>query len=781
MRTIFRLSFIISIAVLTGSLALFTCNSNSRGDRAGTASERSGLQAEYVGRDACRDCHEMEHELFQNSDHDEAMDPATPETVMGDFNDVLFTNYGVTSRFFRAGDDFYVHTEGPGGVMQDYKISYTFGIRPLQQYLIEFPGGAYQCLPIAWDTRPEEEGGQRWFHLYPDERITHDDILFWTRTTQNWNYMCSECHSTNLRKNYDYETRTYHTVWSEIDVSCEACHGPGSVHVEWAERVEQGSSPDIYPDMGLVVRLKDTDNATWVFDPDSTTARRSVPRASDELIQMCARCHSRRAIVTEDYFHGGSLLETHWPSLLEEGLYFADGQIQDEVYVYGSYLQSKMYMAGVNCKDCHEPHSGKIYVDGNALCYRCHMAPAYGGRSHHFHDPADEGASCMECHMPERTYMVVDPRRDHSIRIPRPDLSDRLGTPNACNKCHDDQSNQWAADYLEEWYGEDLLNTKHYGETFWAARQSYPEALPELISLGKNKEVAPMVRATAISLLNNYADPSITNLIETTIRDKDALIRYATLEVAQNLNDQSAVNLIINRLDDDTKLVRIFAANALARFNLDNIPAGKKKLFEQRLNEYTASLMINADHPGTHLNFGNLHLNRGDLAKAEASYLEAIEIEPGLVTAYINLADLYRRTERDEEGEKILLSALEKYPDLAAVNYSLGLLKIRRGDQEGAMTYLQKAAALAPEVAQYSYVYGIGLNSRGEPEQALSFLESALENHPYNRDILYVLTTINIEQGNLEKAREYAVRLVGYYPDDQNYRQVIQYLENQGK
>ncbi len=778
MGRIFKLSFIVSVIFLFGSLALFTCRNNSGSEKRATVSERSDLNPEYIGRNSCKDCHEMEYDLFQHSDHDEAMDAATPETVLGDFNNVTFTNYGVTSRFFRSGDDFYVHTEGPGGVMQDYKISYTFGIRPLQQYLIAFPDGAYQCLPIAWDTRPESEGGQRWFHLYPDEKIAHDDILFWTRTTQNWNYMCSECHSTNLRKNYDYETKSYNTVWDEIDVSCESCHGPGSLHVEWANRVEQGSSPDIYPDMGLVVRLKDTDNATWVFDPDSTTARRSVPRKSDEVVQMCARCHSRRAVTTEDYYHGGSLLDTHWPSLLEEGLYFADGQIQDEVYVYGSFLQSKMYTAGVVCKDCHEPHSGKVYVDGNALCYRCHMAPAYGGRSHHFHDPADEGASCMECHMPERTYMVVDPRRDHSIRIPRPDLSDQLGTPNACNKCHDDESNQWAADFLEEWYGEDLLNTKHYGETFWAGRQSYPEALPELISLAREKSVAPMVRATAISLLNNYSDPSIINLVETTIQDKDPLIRYATLEVAQNISDQSAVNLIINCLDDTTKLVRIYASNALTRFNLDNIPSTKKRLYEKSLDEYTASLMINADHPGTHLNFGNLHLNQGNLEKAEASYLEAIEIEPGLVTAYINLADLYRRTGRDEEGENILQSALTKYPDLAAVNYSLGLLKIRRDNQEKAMTYLKKAAELAPEVAQYSYVYGIGLNSSGEPEKALAFLASALENHPYNRDILYVLTTINLEQQNLETAKAYAEKLVEYYPDDQNYRQVLQHLNN---
>lgn len=778
MKGIFRTVLITGLLFFVTSALLYTCKGDQGKKSPGPGAEE-GPTASYVGRESCKECHELQHELFHNSDHDLAMDIANEETVLGDFANSSFDHLGVTSRFFKKGEDYYVHTEGPGGVMQDYRISYTFGVRPLQQYLIEFPGGAYQCLPIAWDTRPEEDGGQRWFHLYGDERIPPDDILYWTRTTQNWNYMCSECHSTNLHKNYDYETKTYNTVWDEIDVSCEACHGPGSIHVDWAWKVEEGASPDIFPDMGLVVRLKDTDNATWVFDPDSTTARRSVPRKSDELVQMCARCHSRRSVITEEYYHGGSLLDTHWPSLLEENLYFADGQIEDEVYVYGSFLQSKMYKAGVVCKDCHEPHSGKVYVNGNALCYRCHMAPAYGGRDHHFHDPADKGASCVECHMHERTYMVVDPRRDHSIRIPRPDLSDKLGTPNACNQCHTDKTTEWATDYLREWYGQDLLDTPHYGETFWAGRQSYPEALPELIRLARNKDNAPMVRATAISLTGNYSDPSVMQLVGQTINDSDPLIRYSSLTVAQYAPDPSVVNMIINCLNDSTRLVRIMAANALARFDLENIPESKKKLYNDRLNEYVASLMINADHPGTHVNFGNLYLNQGALSKAESSYLEAIEIEPGLVTAYINLADLYRRTNRDTEGEEILRSALEKYPDLAAVNYSLGLLMIRKGDPEGAMAYLKAAAEAAPEVAQYSYVYGIGLNSEQKPGEAISFLEAALINHPYNRDILYALTTINMEQQHLDKARQYISKLVEYYPNDQNYRQVQQYLESQ--
>ncbi len=765
------------ILVLSAAL-LLNCQ---RREQSGDALNPAGtevLAAQYMGRETCKECHEKEYNLFQGSDHDMAMDTATEETVLGDFNDVSFTHFGVTSRFYRSDGKFMVHTEGPDGSLEDYQIDYVFGIRPLQQYLIKFPGGRYQCLPLCWDTRPSEEGGQRWFHVYNDERIPPDDVLHWTRVTQNWNYMCAECHSTNLHKNYSYSEKAYHTTWSEIDVSCEACHGPGSEHIDWAEKVEAGSSPDIYPDMGLVLRLKDTDNATWIFDPDSVTARRSVPRESDELVQMCGRCHARRAVATEDYYHGGSLLDTHWPSLLEEDLYFADGQILDEVYVYASFLQSKMYKAGVVCKDCHEPHSGQVYVQGNALCYRCHMATEYGSRKHHFHDPSKEGASCFECHMHERTYMVVDPRRDHSIRIPRPDLSDKLGTPNACNQCHTDKSTNWATRYLREWYGEDLLDQPHYGEAFWAGRQGYPEAQEELLRLGGDPEEPPMVRATAISLLGNYPNQASVALLKQTVNDPDPLIRYATMTVVQFAEAEFIRDLAVPRLTDTIKLVRLMAANSLTSVPREMIPVGSLEDLNAALEEYNTSLMINADHPSTHLNFGNLYLNTGNLEKAEASYKEAIALEPGLVGPYINLTDLYRRLNRDDEGEQVLRSALEKYPDLAAIHYSLGLLKVRQGENEEAMTYLKNATLHDPSDPHYSYVYAIGLNSQNQPLEALKVLEEALLRFPYDRNILYSLATISMENGKRENAREYAEKLAEYYPEDANYQQLLGMLSN---
>ncbi|UCG27980.1 MAG: tetratricopeptide repeat protein [Bacteroidales bacterium] len=734
---------------------------------------------EYAGRESCKRCHEKEYNLFTGSDHDQAMDTAMEGTVLGNFDNVSLTHFGVTSRFYRRDGKFFVETEGPEGKMEEFEVRYTFGIRPLQQYLIEFPGGALQCLPLCWDTRPAEDGGQRWFHIYHDERIPPGDLLFWTRITQNWNYMCAECHSTNLRKNFDYTTETYHTTWSEIDVSCEACHGPGSRHIDWAELVEQGRQPGIYPDMGLTVRVKDTDNATWVFDPDSVTARRSVPRHNNLLVEMCSRCHARRSTISENYFHGKSFLDTHWPSLLDEDLYFPDGQIRDEVYVYASFLQSKMFRAGVVCKDCHEPHSGKVFVLGNALCYRCHMAEKYGGREHHFHDPAREGASCFECHMPERTYMVIDPRRDHSIRVPRPDLSEKLGTPNACNKCHNDKSNQWAAEYLEEWYGKVLPGKEHYGEVFWAGRQQYPEAHEALRRISLDTAASAIVRATAVSLLGNYPGPETVNVLTNTVKDSDPLIRFATLSIIQIAGEDAIIDLALPLLQDSVKLVRMLSALALTHVPTQYLPRTSLKRWNNALGEYKDALMINADHPSTHVNLGNLYLNLGDFENAETSYKKAIEIEPGIMVSYINLADLYRRLNREEEGEQLLRNALDLHPELSAVQYALGLLLVRKNQNEEAMVHLKQAALLEPENPHYSYVYGIGLNSYGKPEEAVSFLETALSRHPYDRNILYSLSTINHEQGRTVKALEYAKRLIENYPDDPNYRQLNVFLQSQ--
>lgn len=398
------------------------------------------------------------------------MQKASGATVLGDFNAATFEHSGVTTTFSRSGDKFMVRTDGPDGALHDYEAAYTFGVYPLQQYLIAMPGGRYQALGIAWDSRPKDQGGQRWFHLYPDQKLAAGDRLHWTGRDQTWNYMCADCHSTDLRKNYDLSANAYSTTWSDIDVSCEACHGPGSRHVAWAET--RASAPALNEDQrkGLVAWLKATDQGRWEMNPATGIARRTEPRSSSAELEVCAGCHARRATIAPETGAGTAFLDAHLPALLEPGLYHADGQIDGEVFEYGSFLQSRMYHAGVTCTDCHAPHSLTLRAEGNALCSQCHLPAKFDVAEHHHHEPGSTGAQCVSCHMPAKTYMVVHERRDHSFRVPRPDLSATIGTPNTCNQCHADKTAAWAAQQVASWYPAGRQNRPHYGTALHAGR-----------------------------------------------------------------------------------------------------------------------------------------------------------------------------------------------------------------------------------------------------------------------------------------------------------------------
>ncbi len=308
------------------------------------------------------------------------MDHATDKSVLGDFSDATFDHYGVRSRFFRKDGKYLVETDGPDGKLATFEIKYTFGLDPLQQYLIEFPDGRLQALSIAWDSRPKDVGGQRWFHLYPDEEIKHGDILHWTKLNQNWNFMCAECHSTGVRKNYDAANDRFATSFAEISVGCEACHGQGSRHAAWARARQSwwpfGKSED--PKMGLLIWFDERRGISWPIRPATGNAVRSFPPATlRKEVETCGLCHARRGAFSEDWLPGRPLSDTHAVSPLARGLYHADGQMRDEVYNYGSFKQSKMFAAGVTCGDCHEPHGAKLRAPGDGACLQCHAADKY--------------------------------------------------------------------------------------------------------------------------------------------------------------------------------------------------------------------------------------------------------------------------------------------------------------------------------------------------------------------------------------------------------------------
>ena len=461
--------------------------------------------ATYVGGAACRGCHEKAFEAWQGSHHDLAMQAASDKTVLGNFDNAKLAYAGTTSTFFKRDGKFFVNTDGPDGKLADYELKYTFGVTPLQQYLIEFPDGRMQALSIAWDARPKGAGGQRWFHLYPGEKVTHKDPLHWTKPSQNWNFMCADCHSTNLRKGYDEAANRFKTTWSEMNVACEACHGPGSSHLAWAKKEGDWKRLDA-SGKGLAVALDERRGVSWAMNAETGNASRSRPRETAREIEVCARCHARRSQISDDYVHGRPMGDTLIVSPIENGLYWPDGQMRDEVYNHGSFAQSRMFAKGVTCSDCHDPHSLKLRAPGNGVCAQCHLPSKYDTPAHHHHQTGSKGAACAACHMPTTTYMVVDPRHDHSMRIPRPDLSVKLGTPNACTNCHADRKAQWAADAVQKWYGHTPGGYQAFGEAFAAALRQAPDARSQLMKIAGDATQPAIVRASALERLASDPD-----------------------------------------------------------------------------------------------------------------------------------------------------------------------------------------------------------------------------------------------------------------------------------
>ena len=715
------------------------------------------VNAEYVGRTACVMCHAEQEKLWKGSHHDLAMQHANDVTVLADFTNAKFTYAGITSTFYKKNNKFMVRTDGPDGRLHDYEIRYTFGVTPLQQYLVELDRGRLQALAIAWDARPESEGGQRWFHLYPDEQITHTDELHWTRTNFNWNVMCAECHSTNLKKNYDSATDTFKTGWSEIDVSCEACHGPSSNHVAWAKKESGWES--FNSNKGLSVQFDERKDVNWKINSKTGNAQRSAERTSEKEIEVCAQCHSRRSAISTDYSPGKPFLNHYMPRLLDEGMYFADGQIQDEVYVYGSFLQSKMYHAGVTCSDCHEPHSMQLRQQGNGVCLQCHAANRFDSGKHHFHKAESKGALCAECHMPPRNYMVVDPRHDHSFRIPRPDLSVELGTPNACNQCHADKDAAWALSQVKSWYGKSPSGYQQFAHALEAGREGKANAGQLLADQINNIETPDIARATAISSLSPYLDQSTFNVIQQGLIDEDAMVRMASIGALEGMQPAMLVQLVFPLLDDPVRSVRIEAARVLAPVPAGQLQGEQLSIYNKAENEYMQSQEANADRPEAQLNLGIFYLAKGDMDKAEAAYKKAIELEDVFVPAYINLADLYRMQEKEPDAYKLLLKAEDIAADNASVHYALGLLLIREQKSDEAIVELEAAARLMPENPRFIYVYAVALKSTGKTDDAIAQLQTAHDRFPDNVEILQALISFNREAGNEFAAQRYMKKL----------------------
>lgn len=757
LRPIFVLATLVVIALTSATLA------------------QAANDPAYVGTVTCAGCHADEYTAWQGSHHDYSMRHATPESVIGDFDNAEITVHGVTSRFYTRDGKYYVTTDGPDGTLKEFEIGYTFGIEPLQQYLIAFPDGRLQALGLAWDARPAAEGGQRWYHLYPDEPMKAGDVLHWTGIQQNWNYQCADCHSTNLVKGYDAEADTFDTTWAEVNVGCEACHGPGKDHVAWAARDEEQRAA--LPDKGLAVLFHDRKGVAWPIDPETGLAGRLGGPITRTEIESCAACHSRRGLIAEGRESDPVFLNHHMPAFLTDGLYFADGQIHDEVFVWGSYTQSKMHEVGVTCSDCHDPHSQKLKASGSNVCAQCHLPTKFAVTEHHGHPQDSSGADCLGCHMPDRTYMGVDDRRDHSMRIPRPDWSLTYGTPNACTQCHEDQDDAWAAAAFTEMFPNVDDPFQHWVGAFHQAREGLPQAEVSLLTVYGKEGTPDLARATAILELRSYLSPLSGQVIERALHDDSPLVRLAALRAIEPFPPANRFPLAGHLLNDPVLAVRSEAARMLAGSPRNQLDVPARGALQRAMQDYFAVQQLNADRPESGFNLGNLSLDAGNATQAERYYRLSLKRDDSFTGSWLNLSELYRNEGMASESKALLEEGLGKNPEAADLHHALGLAYVREGSNDEALASLKSAAELAPEAVRYGYVYGVALNSTGQAEAAVEALKAVHERHPNSRDVLFALATIERDRGNPEAAIGWTRDMLRLNPGDQQADQLLRQLE----
>ena len=703
--------------------------------------------ATYIGDKACVSCHAKEVKEWKGSDHELAMQIADENTVQADFNNTTFTYNGMISTFFKKNEKFMVRTEGADGQLHTYEIAYTFGVYPLQQYMINFPNGKIQVLDPTWDTRSKEEGGQRWYHIHKDENVSAGDPLHWTGPNMNWNYMCADCHSTNLKKNYDEKSRSYHTTFDSINVSCEACHGPASKHIDWSK-----TETNTMKNRGFQLSLK-YKKGKW--DTNSTSHKTVL---TDKEVEVCAKCHSRRSQLDDDFMPGDKFSDHYLAVLLEENLYFPDGKIQDEVYVYDSFLQSKMYEKGVTCTDCHNPHTLKRRAVGDKVCSQCHKEEKYTAAAHHKHQVGSTGSSCIGCHMPARLYMGVDSRNDHSFRVPRPDVSVEMKeVPNACTLCHTDKEALWAADAMKKWYGKIPVGKQNFAHDLQALRTNDKDAPKSLYRILTS--TAPTIaKATASTYLGAYPSRQTYMTTLQMLRRSDAMTRRAGLIALESFPPKIRIKETFKMLHDPVKIVRMEAARQLASFPKGQMTESQKKLLKNGLDEYEMSLHFTAERPESQLSLGLFYSTLKMPEKAEKAYKEALYLQSQFVPAYINYSNFLMQEGKFKKAFEILTKGIQKVPEVGILYHALGLWYVRNKESNKANNALKRAMELDKNNARFAYVYAISVG-KNNPKNAIDILEEVYLKHKGDLQIVSGLIYYYKQVGDTDKRTFYEKRL----------------------
>ena len=712
----------------------------------GASEDYTPQESTYVGSSSCKSCHAQAYDDWKLSDHFLAMQPANDSSVLGDFNNTTFIADGVTNTFFKKDGKFFINTQGDDGQNHDYEVLYTFGYFPLQQYLIAFPGGRMQSARVSWDSRDK-----KWFHQYAGQKVHYDDWLHWTGNSQNWNTMCASCHSTDLQKNYDFTTDTYNTTWKEINVSCESCHGPGSSHIDY-------------------VNSKQYQKGNRIANSGLWYGRDTV---SQLQLNTCAACHARKSDVAADVLHTEEVMDDLIPQVIQNEMYFADGQIKEEDYEYGSFTQSKMFHNNVRCTNCHNPHSGKLRLTGNNLCLQCHK-PAYATEAHHFHKEGTEGSLCINCHMVTRTYMGVDHRRDHSFRVPRPDQSVQYGTPNACINCHKDETSTWAANAVKKWYGPE--RKYHFSDDLVPGSLLDDQSEKHLLKLLGDTTQPEIARATSAFYLGSIQTRTSIDALLQALGDHKALVRYHALRSLENFPPELWQQKAYLSLSDKVRAVRVAAADLLHRLPAESIPATYKEAYTKADAENISFLMNQTDFSVGNVMLADYKMQGGALQEAITFYKRGLAKDSLMNYARLNLAAAFNTIGQNQEALKTLQDASLIDPFNDQVFYNLGLLYYEMEDIPSALLNFKKAGQLGSLSPGLYYNYGLALQQQGKIKEAESILLKGYTLNPQATNINYALAFFYIQQKLPLKARKHAEVLYSQDPQNPDYQEMFRNL-----
>ena len=548
----------------------------------------------------------------------------------------------------------------------DHRVRYTFGHDPLQQFLIDLGEDRLQVAPFAFDTRPADEGGQQWIHLEAEFGNQRESRFQWHQPLQNWNGMCADCHSRGLTRNYSPAENRFETQFDAVNVDCQSCHVVTKDHGQAPAQSEQAQGQ-------------------WVRAAGAPIAHWAGPKRDTSAMEACFGCHSLRAPLTDGFTPARPFLDQFRPEAVVPPFYQADGQIEEEVYVYGSFLQSAMYSAGVQCMDCHDPHSGQVKAEGNTLCLTCHAAEVFDAPEHHLHRVDSTEGQCVSCHMPAKTYMSVDDRRDHRFAVPDPDLASALGSDDVCQSCHEDRWSQFkalsgAAELMDE------------GPALASEQAPSNASMAQQLTL-----LQPRQGARVSDLINQDAHPAILRA--------SMLRKYALAQ-------------------DPLRAVRVAAIDRLRAGQVDLGAILGSADLGSALSEAGEALVQIAWRGEGRLRLAEVALSDGDAVAAERAFKTAIQLDPFFVGAYLNLSDYYRRLNAQEQSLDALDQGLERNADSSILHYSRGLALVRLNRHSEGKPALLRAVALAPENIDFLYTALLLLEALHERSQGLALVRS---------------------------------------------------------